>query len=49
MTASQVRDDLLTRARNLERFPFESATMAEAARLAANILRKVANEIVDAA
>jgi hypothetical protein len=40
-----VRDELLTRARNLERYPFVSATMAEAGRLAAAELRKIAKEL----
>lgn len=40
-----VRNELLTRARNLERYPFVSATMAEAAKLAAFELRKVAYEL----
>ena len=43
-----VRDDLLIRARNLERYPFESATMAEAGRLAARHLREVAQAIGNA-
>jgi hypothetical protein len=42
MTTPTVTEDLLARARNLERYPFESATMAEAGRLAAEQLREVA-------
>jgi hypothetical protein len=36
------RPDLIAAASNLDRFPFESATMAEAGRLAANVLRNIA-------
>lgn len=36
--------DLRIRAGNLERYPFESATMVEAGQLAANVLRNLANE-----
>jgi hypothetical protein len=42
-----IYDELLTRARNLERYPFESATMAEAGRLAANALRNIASGMKD--
>lgn len=41
-------EDIRTHARNLQRYPFESATMAEAARLAAGILRKIAKELESA-
>jgi hypothetical protein len=44
----EVADDLLRRARNLERYPFVSATMAEAAVLAAVELRKVAASLEQA-
>lgn len=42
---SRIRDELLIRAGNLERYPFESATMAEAGRLAANAIRNVVGEV----
>jgi hypothetical protein len=37
-----IKDDLLRRAGNLDRYPFESATMAEAALMAATQLREAA-------
>lgn len=37
--------DIMARARNLERFPFESATMAEAGRMAAQHLREAARDL----
>lgn len=37
------RDGLVQHASNLERYPFESATMAEAGKLAANAIRNVMN------
>lgn len=40
-----VREELLSRARNLERYPFSSATMAEAGKLAAKELRGIAKEL----
>jgi hypothetical protein len=41
-----VADELTRDASNLERYPFESATMNEAARLAANVLRNVRSAIL---
>jgi hypothetical protein len=46
MSPEEISKDLLARARNLERYPFESATMAEAGKLAAAELRKVARAVV---
>lgn len=46
-SAMSVYKDLLARADNLERYPFESATMAEAGKLAAKHLREVARDMGD--
>lgn len=44
-SADPLRDAMLRHARNLERYPFESATMAEAGRLAANAIRSAIREV----
>jgi hypothetical protein len=46
MRAKDIADDLLRRARNLNRYPFQSATMAEAGKLAADHLMRVAHAIL---
>jgi hypothetical protein len=45
MSAEPLRDAMLRHAVNLERYPFESATMAEAGRLAANAIRSAVREV----
>jgi hypothetical protein len=45
---SEVVAELTQAASNLERYPFESATMAEAGRLAANAVRNVAGKLTKA-
>jgi hypothetical protein len=42
----EVADELTRYASNLERYPFTSATMSEAAKLAANALRNVRRNIL---
>jgi hypothetical protein len=49
MTPEQIIAEIRIVARNLERYPFKSATMAEAGQLAANALRNVANKFEVAA
>jgi hypothetical protein len=47
MTIEDIIADLRTRAANLRRYPFKSATMAEAARIAAAGFEEVAAQYQD--